>query len=1160
MLSESKMVSYVSSIKITLPDNTVYFSTDVISKIPQTVTILYKVTDSETPPELSRFRADFHRCLQEVVEFENFAQIDQTIENLAAKFESFLKKIGLILYQKNPYLNGDIHSKGILGTTIAGLCTGTLDLTNKGIKGRVSATKLPRKLVTYKNQNQKIIDRVRTIRNMVHYCATHPREDVINLINMIILSFLIVIEEHLFALARLFLDEFKYVDKVLKERSNDLLERCYVDLFGQENIDIDIFGKEILDPNYLLKELESYDLHDIEASEVEVPEEAEQDYDEDLPNQAESHKITDLTNNEKIFYLIGAPGSGKSTSLGRIQSIACEKMLSSGEGKIPVTIQGKELSVNNEISKAAERILGTVLFNTKLKEQNILFIIDGINEIPTSIKNSAITQIKELINTYPDCAFIFSDRKYNFFNHFNIPVYEINQLEEYQIREFILKHLGQSGTSLFDQLKSKDELYELAKNPLMLKIITVIRQTSGSIPNNKAKLYGAFLKTFFLREDKKKQQINTTTKLSILSITCFKLRSQGMLGTHKLHFKEIVRNAITENASVVDIDQLIYELHDNSILTESKDIISLAHESYFEYFTGLQLMTLFRANKIINTIQNPEFNSNAEAWSESLKFCIDLLDNDKDCATLTQLMLSGTDKRSAKILSKSKSDITAEDFSKHLNIISKALAPFKKEYPTAYSTVERSLQNHLFFWKKLYSVNNQEPSPLQHLIKSVSLFGSKKILCTLFENEGWMQIWLDSGMPDQDNESHKHGIDFDLISSTLVGNTSNAQDFLNILHCCYNNFYAIRSIRDKILTIQNLLLITLPYEKLKELYINTDQKKDMLLLNMIRHNFEDIRLHNFRDNPRLNSEVISILYTYHAKNPLAVEVIYEELTSHQYSIKVIRKAAFAMMRAGASIRTVDLLESTISLYNRRDNIILEILLQIKWSKLSVNLQEYLLQPYKNDFSAKSIINKIQTRNLPHVRLHKEHLLSIENFTEELSKACLQPSPELVPFLCRNGIIDQFHSLIPNLRYGIVVDSKKNEYCKVFFDEQEPIIEASYKKNVYTGNIVILNNKTVYSIPLIPQLIEKLSFIQGKIVSLSNNFGFVRSDVKKGIGDYFFSFAACGFTPAIGKSVYFLPIPNSKSGYERRYLATNIQLIPQEEPANDAVHEVASFLD
>ncbi|MCD9014581.1 NACHT domain-containing protein [Parachryseolinea silvisoli] len=1148
MLSESKLVRYVSSIKIVLPDTTTYFSHDLLSKIPQAVTILYKVAELETPRELSRFRADFHTYLQEAIELDDFERIDQTIENLAAKFESFLKIIGFVFYQNNAYFSGDVNSKGIIGTTLNGLYTGTLDPTNAGRKNQAPATKLPRKLITYKGRNQKIFDCVRDIRNKVHYSIEHPREDLINSINLLIVSFLMVIEEHQLALAEILLDEFKYADKILKEHSNESVERLYVDLFGKANIDIDVSRKEIPDPYYLLKELESYDLNDIEVSE-----EPEQDlYHEDLSNQADAHRITDLTSNEKIFYLIGPPGSGKSTSLARIQSMACEEILCNGEGKIPVIVQGKELSPSHDICQAAEKILGTDLFNAGLKEQNILFIIDGVNEIPTFIKNATIRQIKGLIESYPDCSFIFSDRKYNFINHFNIPVYEINPLKEVQIHDFIQKHLGQSGNTLFEQLKSKDELYELAKNPMMLKMITAISKTSGCIPNNKAKLYDLFLKTFFLREDQKKQQINSTTKLSLLSITCFKLRSLGMLGTHKLHFKDIVREAISEHASIVDIDQLIYELHDNSILTESKDIISVAHESYFEYFTGLQLMTLFKSNKIIDTIQHAEFNSNAEAWAESLKFCIDLLDNDLDCASLTQLMLSGTDKRSTKKLAKNKLEITAEDFSEHLHIIAKALAPFESEYPIAYSTFERSLQNHLYFWKKMYLASGREPCSLQYLIKSVSLFGSRKILKAIFENEQWLQIWLDEEAPEQDDKSNKkHPNDFDSISSTLVSNTSNIQDFLTVLNVCCENFYTLRSIRYKISKIKNLLLLNLSYEKLKELYINTDQKEKIVLLNMIRHNFEDIRLHEFGDDLSLNSKVISILYTYHAKNPLAAEIIYEQLASLQYKRPLIKKAAFALMKAGQTTRTVDILESTVSLLDRRDYIVIDILSQVEWSTIPVKLQEYILLPFKRDLSAKSIINKILTGKYPNVRFHKGHLFSVKNFTTELSRACKsRPTRNLVSFLCRNGMIQQFHLLISNLRYGIVIEYRKDEYCKVFFNEQEPVVEASYKKNVHFGNIVVVNYKTVYPIPLTPSLIEKLDFIQGKIVSMSGNFGFVRSDVRKGNGDYFFSFAACSFTPAIGKSVSFLPITNNKSGHERRYVATNIQPIPQEEPAAD----------
>src|ERR1043165_672771 len=199
MTQEERLVEFVKNIEVDTPSNSQKHSaTNLIANIPVCVKYLYKIIDSKTEPALDRFGYDFSVYIDNILNLDKFDSLPISIEGLGQKFESFLKIIAYLKgYHKTVYWKGDANSKGILGTSLQGLCWGLLENTSVGNQQKVKQLKLPDKLFKYSGTNKELVDFVREgIRNKVHYAQTYNRKQLIAYSEKVVLVYLLVIEDN----------------------------------------------------------------------------------------------------------------------------------------------------------------------------------------------------------------------------------------------------------------------------------------------------------------------------------------------------------------------------------------------------------------------------------------------------------------------------------------------------------------------------------------------------------------------------------------------------------------------------------------------------------------------------------------------------------------------------------------------------------------------------------------------------------------------------------------------------------------------------------------------------------------------------------------------------------------------------------------------------
>lgn len=231
--------------------------------------------------------------------------------------------------------------------------------------------------------------------------------------------------------------------------------------------------------------------------------------------------------------ILGTPGSGKSTLIKRLAvAYTSKENLEKSSDNLPdynwfpIVIRcrdidfGTSLSIENvvysipvkaEMSYLEESF--KKLFQQNVKAGRILLLIDGLDEIPDRKQKIIFSkQLRTFLGTYPNITLVITSRETGFrivgrtISSYCEP-YLISELNDRQIL-FLIKHwhekVIQSNTTqkenfeLLNLLKSTSKIYALAKNPLLLTTILLVRRSRGFIPSKKSILYQEVIRVLLL--------------------------------------------------------------------------------------------------------------------------------------------------------------------------------------------------------------------------------------------------------------------------------------------------------------------------------------------------------------------------------------------------------------------------------------------------------------------------------------------------------------------------------------------------------------------------------------------------------------------------------------------------------------------------------------
>jgi len=323
--------------------------------------------------------------------------------------------------------------------------------------------------------------------------------------------------------------------------------------------------------------------------------------------QVETRELDDIKQAMDIhpsFIILGAPGAGKTTTQQKIAFDSAKGYFEKGSGRIPLFVR---LSDQHDaepyafLKKEWEESVGTP-FNESLDAGRILFLLDGVNEIPREGRNDRLKAWRSFHQKHHGKnQFIFSGRRLDYENELDFPRVIVNPLKRGQIIEFAKL---QQADGLIPHLEDPNSrLIELADNPLNLLVLTIVQR---HYPNqnfeNRGKLFESFTKYLMDLEHREHfVGISVESAKLALSHMAFTMQEQGEgLTFENKTARKAVPDFVEVNGEEVRIDavRLFSFGRGSTVLDPARDPdVRFRHQVLQEYFAAREMLRRFNTGE-----------------------------------------------------------------------------------------------------------------------------------------------------------------------------------------------------------------------------------------------------------------------------------------------------------------------------------------------------------------------------------------------------------------------------------------------------------------------------------------------------------------------------------------------------------------------------------
>lgn len=403
----------------------------------------------------------------------------------------------------------------------------------------------------------------------------------------------------------------------------------YKNYFKQLNVDLVV---KTIDPSYeeFLKTTEKALRKNLENALPRKISRSNNSYALGLPiniiNEKKTGKLDsyiDLLNLDESTVILSEPGGGKTYLLSMLAKDIIENPLIKSD-KIPVILKARNWARSyNSLTEGIQKALNYYIsidikqVENDLRDGKYIILIDGLDEVTDSLD----LLIDELFNIskIKDMQLLVTCRNESYHNQlFNFGVYEIEELTDEQIREYVEKELDRSGWHFLNSVEGN--LRKLLHNPLFLFMTVIILKNSPDekLPNNKAELYYNYIKLMnervLQKGLKKPLKIDAKTKEVILADFAGKTFRQIPGRYHLVDSVSLFLDR--EKTEIVK-----KELMETGLVIEENDNLNFFHPSFHEYFFALY-MSKKQEKELISFIKE---KSNDDSFFEVFIFLAGLL-------------------------------------------------------------------------------------------------------------------------------------------------------------------------------------------------------------------------------------------------------------------------------------------------------------------------------------------------------------------------------------------------------------------------------------------------------------------------------------------------------------------------------------------------------
>ncbi len=326
---------------------------------------------------------------------------------------------------------------------------------------------------------------------------------------------------------------------------------------------------------------------------------------------------------DKNLLVLGNPGAGKTTTIKKnIQECL------TNTSKVPILLQFRKLSDRDLLYDQLLRSFGVIIKAKKelephelkslrrkalidlINQHDVLLCLDGLDELPLTIKNEVIMDLDDLLLNVDNGKIIITCRTGGYVKGLkNVEELEIAPLSDNQINEFSYSWLGQKNGKLLIEKINLTPYKGTEVRPLTLAHLCAIFERTKDIPEQPSEIYSDIARLLIKEWDQDRliirsptiKNFNVRKKELFLENLSYFLRIKGKKGD--FNYKdycasyEKIKNKLS--LSETDRDAVIeeIEIHTGLILKNGYRNYEYSHLSMQEYFTAQYLVKLTNAAK-----------------------------------------------------------------------------------------------------------------------------------------------------------------------------------------------------------------------------------------------------------------------------------------------------------------------------------------------------------------------------------------------------------------------------------------------------------------------------------------------------------------------------------------------------------------------------------
>lgn len=249
-----------------------------------------------------------------------------------------------------------------------------------------------------------------------------------------------------------------------------------------------------------------------------------------------------------------------------------------------------------------------------LQQRQLILLLDGLDEIQSSVKDSFDKDLDALIKSYPGNTIVMTSRPVtSFISYAKFSLFDILELTKKQAIELVekLEFWDTDGKSNFLEALDKTLYYshrEFASNPLLLTIMLMTYSSFGEVPAKMHVFYSKAYETMARLHDASKGSFKRPLHAKLTPEEFAKYFSQFCARTYKdeilefdsmlfnAYMKKVLKGAAPEHQNIAPRDFLL-DLTDNlCIMYREGEHYYFIHRSFQEYFAAVYFASEYDSN------------------------------------------------------------------------------------------------------------------------------------------------------------------------------------------------------------------------------------------------------------------------------------------------------------------------------------------------------------------------------------------------------------------------------------------------------------------------------------------------------------------------------------------------------------------------------------